>query len=109
MFLGIEIGGTKLQLAIGPGDGTIACEPLRLSVDRAAGAAGIMKQINDAAGELISRHSIERVGIGFGGPIDAAAGRTIKSHQVGGWEDVALVDWCRNTLGAPCVLGNDAD
>jgi glucokinase len=24
MFLGIEIGGTKLQLGIGPGDGTLA-------------------------------------------------------------------------------------
>ncbi|HYW80860.1 MAG TPA: ROK family protein, partial [Thermoguttaceae bacterium] len=35
--------------------------------------------------------------------------RTIKSHQVDGWDDFPLADWCRANLGPPTVLGNDSD
>jgi glucokinase len=110
MLLGIEIGGTKLQLGVGPGDGTLVAEPLRLAVDRGKGAAGIREQIAVSGRELIARYGVTSVGIGFGGPVDAAAGRTITSHQIAGWDDFPLVDWCRHTLGvARCTLGNDAD
>jgi glucokinase len=109
VYLGIEIGGTKLQLGVGPGDGTLVGEPVRSSVDRAAGAAGIREQIARLGHDLIAGHGVSRIGIGFGGPIDAFAGRTIKSHQIDGWDDFPLSDWCQNTLGLPAVLGNDAD
>jgi glucokinase len=58
---------------------------------------------------LLQRFEISRLGIGFGGPVDSAAGRVIISHQVDGWEDFPLAAWCRNTLGVPTVLGNDCD
>lgn len=109
MFLGIEIGGTKLQLALGPGDGTFVAEPVRVPVDRASGAAGIREQIARLGRALIAGHAVSRIGIGFGGPIDAAAGRTIKSHQIAGWDDFPLAAWCADTFGLPAVLGNDAD
>lgn len=110
MLLGIEIGGTKLQLGVGPGDGTLIAEPLRLSVDRDKGAAGIREQIAALGRELVARYGVSSVGVGFGGPVDAATGRTIKSHQITGWDDFPLVEWCRQTLGvARCTLGNDAD
>ncbi|MCE9604245.1 MAG: ROK family protein [Planctomycetia bacterium] len=109
MFLGIEIGGTKLQLGVGPGDGTFAAEPVRLTIDREAGAAGIRKQIAAAAGPLMDEFGLAAVGIGFGGPIDAISGRTITSHQVAGWDDFPLAAWCREALGLGCALGNDAD
>lgn len=108
-FLGIEIGGTKLQLAVGQGDGTFFTEPLRLTIDRAAGAAGIRKQIIEAAQPLIDEYGLAAVGIGFGGPIDSASGRTITSYQVTGWNDFPLATWCREELGLGCALGNDAD
>ncbi len=50
-----------------------------------------------------------RLGIGFGGPVDTAAGRVIVSHQVDGWRDFPLASWCHQTLGVPAVLGNDCD
>ena len=43
MYLGIEIGGTKLQLGLGPGDGTLA-GLWRGTVHIAAGADGIRRQ-----------------------------------------------------------------
>ena len=46
-FAGIEIGGTKLQIVTGDGDGNIF-ERLRYSVDRELGAQGIRTQIEKA-------------------------------------------------------------
>jgi glucokinase len=112
-YLGIEIGGTKLQLGIGPGDGTLAAL-WRESVDAAAGGEGIRRQILAAVPELLQRAGIERsavggVGIGFGGPVDDATRTVIKSHQIAGWDNFSLAAWIEELLGWPVALGNDAD
>lgn len=109
MFLGIEIGGTKLQLGVGDGRGGPLVELVRHDVEASRGAAAILEQIAKSAAALIQRHSITRVGIGFGGPVDSASGIVTKSHQVDGWEGYPLANWCRQTLGAAAVLGNDCD
>src|SRR5215813_8468557 len=112
-YLGIEIGGTKLQLGIGPGDGTLA-GLWRGTVDVAAGPEGIRRQIIDAVPELLTSSGIDRaqlkgVGIGFGGPVDDTTRTVIKSHQIEGWDDFPLADWVSDLVGLPAVLGNDAD
>ncbi len=113
MFLGIEIGGTKLQLGLGAGDGTIVAL-WRGSVDRDAGGEAIRRQITAAVPELLHRAGLERnqlagVGIGFGGPVDDATRTVIKSHQIEGWDNFPLADWIGDLLGLPTALGNDAD
>jgi glucokinase len=109
MFLGIEIGGTKLQLGVGAGDGSPLVELVRRDVDVRKHAAGILAQLESAAPALIARHNVSAIGIGFGGPVDSAPGRVVKSHHVEGWEEFPLVAWCRQTLGVPTVLHNDCD
>jgi glucokinase len=109
MFLGIEIGGTKLQLGVGAGDGSALVALQRFDVEQAAGAAGIMAQIRYAAEPLIARRRVRAIGIGFGGPIDADRGQTMKSHHIDGWNDFPLVQWCHTCFGLPTFLGNDAD
>ena len=109
MHLGIEIGGTKLQLGVGRGDGSTIVALERFDVDIARGALGILERIAATGEMLIARHGVKSIGIGFGGPIDQATGRTIKSHQVSGWEDFPLVAWARETLKRPVAIGNDAD
>jgi len=113
MYLGIEIGGTKLQLGIGPGDGSLRCL-WRGQVDVAAGAEGIRRQIVAAFPELLHRATIAKedlrcAGIGFGGPVDDRRRRIITSHQIAGWDDFPLGDWLQQQLGIPIVLANDAD
>jgi glucokinase len=113
MYLGIEIGGSKLQLGVGEGDGKLA-GLWRGTVDVAAGADGIRRQIAHALPELLSQAKLERsqirgVGIGFGGPVDDATQTAIKSHQIEGWDNFPLADWISELLGWPAVLGNDAD
>src|SRR5207244_3015081 len=109
MYLGIEIGGTKLQLGVGNGDGSELAALVRHDVDARRGAAGILEQIEAAAAGLMQKHEIARIGIGFGGPVDSSSGVVTKSHQVSGWEKFPLVRWCRESLGKPAVLGNDCD
>ena len=112
--LGVEIGGTKLQLGLGRGDGSLIALD-RACVNLADGAQGILAEIQAAFHRLltkagISLEQIEGAGIGFGGPVDAVRGRVVKSHQVAGWEDFALGDWVRSNLGiARVAVQNDAD
>lgn len=113
MFLGIEIGGTKLQLALGQGQGTLAGS-WRGRVEPAAGAEGIRHQITAALPQLLTDAGVDRsqlrsVGIGFGGPVDDRKQTVIKSHQIAGWDDFPLADWLANLLKLPAALGNDAD
>jgi glucokinase len=112
-YLGIEIGGTKLQLGIGPGDGTLKAL-WRGPVDVAAGADGIRKQITRAVPELLQKadlspSQLQGVGIGFGGPVDDSNQTVIKSHQIEGWDGFPLADWISEMVGLPAALGNDAD
>lgn len=108
-FLGIEIGGTKLQVGVGEGSGPPLLALRRSDVQPEKGAQGIRARIAELAAPLIAEYRPAAAGIAFGGPLDARAGRTLLSHHIAGWEDFPLADWCRETLGLPAVLGNDAD
>jgi glucokinase len=112
-YLGIEIGGTKLQLGVGA-DGGVLAGLWRGTVDTAAGPEGIRRQITQAVPELLAKANIDRsrlkgVGVGFGGPVDDATRTVIKSHQIEGWDGFPLADWVSEVVGLPAALGNDAD
>ena len=109
MYLGIEIGGTKLQLGVGPGCGGNFAGFERREINIARGAAGILEQIEEAGTKLLAAHDVKRIGIGFGGPVNQPAGCVITSHQVAGWDNIQLAAWCQEKLGAPAILGNDCD
>lgn len=109
MFLGIEIGGTKLQLGVGPGDGHTFVDFVRLDVDSARGGAGIRDQIAAVGPELVRKHGVRRVGYGFGGPVFGSRGIVQTSHQVAGWDQFPLVEWTQERLGVTTRLGNDCD
>lgn len=108
MNLGIEIGGTKLQLVMGDEGGKI-CERRKLAVDPAQGAAGIRQQMEQALPELLRGRQITRVGVGFGGPVDWKTGRICRSHQIEGWSEFDLGGWLGQLVGAPVVVDNDAN
>src|SRR5687768_13260468 len=75
-FIGIEIGGTKLQLVAGGAAARVG-RRVRLNVDPAAGGGGICRQIGAALvqlrGEVGGR--VAAIGVGFGGPVDWQTGR----------------------------------
>jgi len=109
MHLGIEIGGTKLQLGIGRGDGSPLIVLERRTVDPAAGAKGILVEIERAADILLAQHKVERAGIGFGGPVDRKRGVAVKSHRIDGWDRFPLCDWFQSHFSLPTSIANDCD
>ena len=114
MYFGIEIGGTKLQLALGQGDGNLTAL-WRGAVDASRGSEGIRQQIIAAVPKLLEQAGVDHgalrcAGIGFGGPTDDATRTVIKSHHIQGWDGFPLADWVSELLGGiPTVLANDAD
>lgn len=106
-FLGIEIGGTKLQLVVGNEDAKIL-ERFRFTVNPEQGAKGIKKQIREGL-DKIRLHSVSAIGIGFGGPVDHQSGRILTSYQVPGWGDFVLQDWLEKLTRIPVWLDNDAN
>ena len=107
-FLGIEIGGTKLQLVAGDAAARITAR-VRLVVDKARGGAGIREQIQAALPVLLAQSRAVGIGVGFGGPVDSATGHICCSHQIEGWSEFPLGDWLRGLTGLPVRVDNDAN
>lgn len=107
MYLGIEIGGTKLQLGVGADDGRLVAL-WRGKVDPSRGADGIREQIT-AALPTLPMKEVRSVGIGFGGPVDDSTQTVLRSNQIAGWDSFPLAEWISDLIGRPSVLGNDAD
>ena len=106
--LGIEIGGTKLQLVLGDESGKIHARR-KLEVEPGRGAEGIRQQIQRALPELLRPRQVQAAGVGFGGPVDWRTGKICRSHQVEGWSEFDLGGWLRQLAGVPVLVDNDAN
>jgi glucokinase len=113
-LIGVEIGGTKLQVGLGRSNGKID-HIRRATVDVTGGAKAILAQIDREVDLVLALAEVPKsqlgaIGIGFGGPVDAARGVALKSHHVDGWDGFNFTNWCRTTLRIPVVrVENDAD
>lgn len=106
--LGIEIGGTKLQLVAGTHDGHLL-ERRRLQVDRTSGGEGIRAELAHHLPTLIEAHKPIGIGVGFGGPVDHRTGRIACSHQIQGWHQFELGQWLHGLTRLPVAIDNDAN
>ena len=106
--LGIEIGGTKQQIIAGDNQGNIV-DRCRFGMESNANASDIQKRITEELPKLITAHQPERLGVGFGGPVDIAQGKVATSHQIEGWSGFPLRDWLHDLSGLPVVIENDAN
>ena len=104
-YIGIEIGGTKLQLVRGNMQISAA---IRRDIDT-KGAAAIQRQITECLEELMAGKNIAGIGVGFGGPVDHVQGVIRVSHQVAGWNDFPMKEWLEGLTGKTAVIDNDAN
>ena len=107
-YLGIEIGGTKLQIVTGDVDAKIR-ERHRLTVEPAKGGDGIRQQIEATLAKILTSTKPAAIGVGFGGPVDWRSGKICKSHQIEGWSEFDLGGWLHKLTGARVVVDNDAN
>jgi glucokinase len=107
-YLGIEIGGTKIQLVASDQDLNVLGHSHFL-VGQIKDANFIRKEIEKRITEHLSRGPIKSIGVGFGGPILPATGQVYKSFQVDGWEGFNLKNWLTEKTGVPTFVDNDAN
>ena len=108
LYLGIEIGGTKLQIFAGDASGRVL-ERIRFAVNKAEGAAGIRRHLEQTIPDLARRLKPAAVGAGFGGPVDWRTGQIWCSHHIEGWSEFPLGSWLSGLAGAPAQVDNDAN
>lgn len=107
MYIGIEIGGTKLQIGIGiPKTGEIQ-KVFRRDVEKQKGAKGILNAIEETLDSF--QDSPTAIGVGFGGPIDRESGMVVTSHQIDGWGGLSLKKWFQDRYKIPVIIENDAN
>ena len=106
-YLGIEIGGTKLQIVVGNENAQIT-KRFQFSVDQSAGAEGIRHHIAETLKDL-KGIALNGIGVGFGGPINRITGKVWTSYHIEGWSDFSLRDWLKDLSGVNVAIDNDAN
>ncbi len=107
--LAIDIGGTKFSIARFEQSDSSWRMSHRASraTDRSGGPKWMTERIREIASEW--KVGFDRVGVGFGGPVDFASQKVILSTHVGGWEGFDLVEWLRTEFQVPVCMDNDAN
>ena len=105
--MGIEIGGTKLQLVTGTAEGQILTTH-RFQIEKKQGAKGIRELIKKTIKENYSG-TIRATGIGFGGPVNWQTGQIATSFHIEGWSDFKFAEWVEGIVEGPVFLENDAN
>ena len=91
-LIGVEIGGTKQQIAVGTADGTIL-DVRQVKLGEKTNAADILTWIRENICRIMNECEVGGIGVGFGGPLESCSGRVLCSLQVPGWKDFRLKDW----------------
>ncbi|MGH1562636.1 ROK family glucokinase [Mumia sp. DW29H23] len=104
--VGVDIGGTKIAVAVVDEDGTIVVQ------DRLKTPATDPTLIGDAVARSVNAlkrdHDVEAVGVGAAGFVDAAR-RTVLFAPNIKWVDEPLADRLEDLVDLPVVIENDAN
>lgn len=111
LFLGVETGFTKQQIAIGTADGQLL-DIVQEKIVLHRGAQDIMDWLKVQIPLLLDkkpnyRVNVKAMGFGFGGPLQSSTGLVLSSIQVPGWEGFKLREWAQATFGLDCYVMND--
>jgi glucokinase len=108
--LSLDIGGTKLAVAVVTEDGSthgLLIEPTR----RDEGPGAIVPRLFEMGHRAMAASgfsAVEAVGISCGGPLDAEAGVLTGPLHLPGWIDLPIVAMAEQEFGVPAALENDA-
>ena len=110
IFIGIDLGGTNLRVALITGQGKLI-NNLETLIMANEGPAEGLKKILTLISQLIDQTTqpIRAIGVGSTGPLDRERGCIQNPYTLPGWEDVDIVSAIRLQFGVPVALENDAD
>ncbi len=110
VIAGIDIGGTKIALAIATPDRRIIAKT-KFPTEIARGPEWILQDCAERAAKLAAEAGAEVSGFGVGcaGPVDIANGRVLSPPNLPGWNNFPIVEALAKYSGVPVVLENDAN
>jgi len=112
MYIGIDIGGTKIALGLVDDRGeilnqsripTLAKEGPRSALDR------MVEEIRRLREGAPSEHPLRGIGIGCAGPVDARRGVVMNPYTLPGWEEFPLAEDLSRRVGVPAQMENDVN
>ncbi len=104
-YIGVEIGGTKQQLASFDETGKM----LRVISERIPlprGAVDILDWMQKHLPTLLNENTVA-IGVGFGGIVDSHKGTSACSVHVPGWDQFPIKEWFEETFKLPVTVVND--
>jgi glucokinase len=111
IYLGIDIGGTKIAAGLVNGDGDVLYKtrvPMISNRDAATGFAAVREAIDTTMSANPDR-SIAGIGICSPGPLDPRTGVVINPPNLPCWRDFALADEVNRAYELPTKVDNDAN
>jgi glucokinase len=109
LFLGVDIGGTKCAVVLGDRTATILEReefPTELGTE---GRNRTLELLKSSAASMAAQKDIQALGIASGGPLDTERGVVLCPPNLGGWENLPIVEIFQEELSIPTYLENDAN
>ncbi len=104
-YIGVEIGGTKQQIASFDEKGNLH-RLISEKISLKNGASDIRSWMIEKVPTLITS-DICAIGVGFGGIVDSRSGFSSCSIHVPGWDNFPIKGWFEETFELPTTVVND--
>jgi glucokinase len=113
LFIGIDLGGTKISTALVDATGKIIARDYR-ETRAAEGQKAVIARMVDAAHRVIGEAGLApaqvmAVGVGIPGPIDSQTGVVTAPPNLPGWKNVPIKQLIEEALGITTFMENDAN
>jgi glucokinase len=110
---GVDISAESQRVALADVRGNVVATASDGTGAHTLDPAAVVEHISRMMRDLVTSSNIKprevlRIGVGFGGPVDAAKGRVRRSHDSEAWTDFPLAGEIENRLDAPTFLENDS-
>ncbi len=109
LFLGVDIGGTKIGVSLGNRKGEILA---RKQFPTSGKPADIIHRIiSSGKGLMEERHltQFQSIGVSCGGPLDTVHGEILSPPHLPFWDQVPITRRLEEAFNAPAYLQNDAN
>lgn len=112
MFVGVDVGGTKILAgAFGPDLTPLAC--VKTSTQASRGPQAVLNRVVRSVAAVLAEAEadltqVRGIGVGIPGSIDPASGHVILAVNLG-WKDVPVREPLARALGVPVFVENDAN
>jgi glucokinase len=111
LYLGLDIGGTKCAVVIGDASFSIK-NKIAFDTKTERGYEAVLSEFRTHIRSLLAEfpdHSLKRIGISCGGPLDSKKGVILSPPNLPGWDNVPIVRLLSEEFGVETALQNDAN